>query len=363
ATTAPPPADETAASEDEPPTSFSFDEPAASSSALFAADDFSDDFSQESAAEEFTFAAPPAAEEFSFDVDPDAPFNFDETTEAAPTFDDQPAEEEFSLEGNGFSFDQEEDAADRAEEDGEFDFSNMSFGEDEPTKEPAIALAAIPLASPPSPAAPRAEPRPPQPAAEQPEPDVTPLPIPPTVRQRRNPFYGVLVLVVLLLTGLTGAAAYFFWQGGLPDASRLLERLTGDTAPVSLPGQIRLTDLTGYFVQNQESGQLFVIQGKALNEYPESRSAIAVKGVLFNQAGQPVVQQTVFSGNPLDDEILRTLPFARIEESMNNQFGDSLSNLNVGPGKAIPFTIVFRKLPSDLAEFTVEAADSRPGSG
>ena len=123
-----------------------------------------------------------------------------------------------------------------------------------------------------------------------------------------------------------------------------------------------MTGLNGYFVTNKDAGQLFVIQGQAINEFPEIRSAMTVKGALFDKAGKLLLQQTVFCGNRLDDTALQELPYAKISEAMNNQFGDTLSNLNVAPGKAIPFTIVFRNFPPELAEFTVESVDSRHGS-
>ena len=52
-----------------------------------------------------------------------------------------------------------------------------------------------------------------------------------------------------------------------------------------------------------------------------------------------------------------------IEEAMNNQFGDSLSNMNVAAGASIPFTIVFRNLPEGIANINVEVVDSKPGAG
>ena len=48
---------------------------------------------------------------------------------------------------------------------------------------------------------------------------------------------------------------------------------------------------------------------------------------------------------------------------MNNQFGDSLSNMNVAAGASIPFTIVFRNLPDGIANINVEVVESKPGAG
>jgi uncharacterized repeat protein (TIGR01451 family) len=55
------------------------------------------------------------------------------------------------------------------------------------------------------------------------------------------------------------------------------------------------------------------------------------------------------------------MKYAQIEEAMNNQFGDSLSNMNVSPGKVLRFTIVFRNIPKEMANINVEVVDSKPG--
>jgi hypothetical protein len=60
---------------------------------------------------------------------------------------------------------------------------------------------------------------------------------------------------------------------------------------------------------------------------------------------------------------LSTMTLETIESAMANQFGDSLSNLEVAPGKAIPFTIVIPKPPADGKDFTVEPAGSTVASG
>jgi hypothetical protein len=57
------------------------------------------------------------------------------------------------------------------------------------------------------------------------------------------------------------------------------------------------------------------------------------------------------------------MSFSAIEEAMNNEFGDSLSNMNIASGGSIPFTIVFRNLPADIATINVEVVDSKPGGG
>ena len=173
---------------------------------------------------------------------------------------------------------------------------------------------------------------------------------------------GVSILLGVLLLLLAGLAGYLYWQGGKIDYGRLVERLTGQAPPAAVSGHITLGGLSGAFATNREVGQVFVIRGQATNDYPEARSAISVKGILYNKQGKVLLQQTVFCGNPLPAGDIEDLPYIKIEETMNNQFGDALSNLNIAPHKAIPFTIVFKKLPADVAEFTVEVVDSKPGA-
>lgn len=241
----------------------------------------------------------------------------------------------------------------------EFDFGDP---------EPEAGVAAVAAASAPSalssPAAPEPSPAVAAPAVQPPPEEKSApkkgAPSAPKRRARRS-FNPLFLVLVLLLLALTGAAAYFLSQGGPEAMARLLDRFS-DPQPAAAPSPIRLVELRGFFVQNSREGQLFIISGKAVNDHGEARSAISVKGIIYDEKGNPLLQQTVFAGNSLSEESLKKLPFSKIEEGMNNQFGDSLSNLNVAPGKSIPFTIAFKGLPPHLAEFTVEVADSRPGA-
>jgi predicted Zn finger-like uncharacterized protein len=306
---------------------------------------------------EFSFEEQDSEEpgEFSYDEEGTAgDFSFDD---ADASFD---AEEEPAWSGEAPFLPEDSLAGEAGKETGDFDFSGMTFGEEaEGTVFPGGSE---------EPPFPESEPFPatPEPPASGAAPDrdiaalrrVQPQP----TRKRRNPFRGVLIFVILLLLALCGIAGYFYLQGEAPDLMGLADRIVSLGSQPATKGEIRVEGLTGTFVNNRDAGQLFVIRGKVVNDYPEARSAISLKGILYDKAGKPVLQQTVFAGNPLDETAVRDRPFTKIEESMHNQFGDSLSNLNVASGKSIPFTIVFRNLPADLAEFTVEVADSKPGT-
>lgn len=196
--------------------------------------------------------------------------------------------------------------------------------------------------------------------------DDEPLPAPPPAAKKSS-LSRILLLLVLLLLILGGAAGYLFMQEGALNLNTIarylpfLQEYIGES-PVGSPGdRIGITIIDSSYV-NGQAGQMLVIQGAAVNNHSTTRSAITVKGVLLDATGQPLLQQTVFCGNKLENSALKSMSFAAIEEAMNNQFGDGLSNMNVSAGATIPFTIVFRNLPTSIASINVEVVDSKPGA-
>ncbi len=273
----------------------------------------------------------------------------------------------FSDEDGEFSWDGEEaDAFDFSEPasppftDQDSDFGEITFAEEPPLSSPAETAADLEA----GPERTEAEPQLLQNREELvvPEGERPPPPPPRLAARRSNPFRTLLLCIFLLLLILSGTAAYFYWNSGLTGIERLVSRWSSPRGRTSATSGIHLQKLTGFFITNRDAGQLFVVNGEAINDSSEARSAILVKGVLYDKSGHVQLQKTVYCGNPLTEKDLRSLPFSKIESAMSNQFGDSLSNLNVAKGEMLPFTIVFRNLPPDLAEYTVEVVDSQPGS-
>ena len=147
-------------------------------------------------------------------------------------------------------------------------------------------------------------------------------------------------------------------------------------------GYISVEKLRGYYLETAKSSKIFVIEGQAVNHWKESRSLIKVKGILLDAKGGKVGEKVVYCGNTLSEKDLKELDREAIEKSLSSQFGISFSNVDIPPGKFVPFMIAFidfaPKMPQDKpapkpagksaevlvepSDFIVEAVSSQKGS-
>lgn len=128
--------------------------------------------------------------------------------------------------------------------------------------------------------------------------------------------------------------------------------------PKQEAAKIQLRNVNASFVKNNTAGELLVISGEAVNNYETPRAAIQVKGIVYGATGNVLLTKNAFAGNPISKEQLATMNPEKIEAAMANQFGDSLSNMEIAPGKAIPFVVVIVKTPAEGKEFGVELIGS-----
>jgi len=182
--------------------------------------------------------------------------------------------------------------------------------------------------------------------------DLSPLSI--SSRRKGSPIFSILLGILLVLL-LGGAGFYLFTagNGGLadffPDSVKAMLGLGKKTA-----GLVEIRSLEGTFLANREAGEIFVIKGDAFNVSAKPLTTIQIKGKVFGPKGEVLVQQTVFCGNVLSGEQLALQPYSSMVKVMGNQFGETLANFQVLPGKGIPFVIVFRDVPGHAKDFGAE---------
>lgn len=208
-----------------------------------------------------------------------------------------------------------------------------------------------------------AEARSPAPAAVPSVPPArkTPPPSPnvaarPESLRRERPSLVPLVILFLLIAG--GGAYLGFTPGGQEILRRMVPAmeslwLGGESAKV----RYAVGNLVGYYEPDAKAGTLFVIQGTVTNQGRETKSGIRVRAELFDSGGTHIAGKSVFAGNVLPGEVLRSSSKEAIDKAMANRWGDRLSNLDIGPGKSIPFMIVFFDAPAGIGEYRLEARD------
>lgn len=123
-------------------------------------------------------------------------------------------------------------------------------------------------------------------------------------------------------------------------------------------GGMVIRNSSSSYVINTSAGELFVVRGEVVNNFRKPRASVQVKVSILGPGGEAILSKSAFCGNSLSGEQLTSLPLAKIEEVMNNQFGDSLANLGVKPGSAIPFVVVMSNVPKEATDFSVQVIGS-----
>jgi predicted Zn finger-like uncharacterized protein len=309
-------------------------------------EDFSIDFGEVSFAQSPPSASVPAGpspESLTSD------FSFD----AAPSTDSSPAagNEDFLL---SFSADQaaESKPADfPAEGGGNVNFGDFSFGETADDAKSDQAAAHEPLSSLDQDLAPA-----PYPASF--DEDLVPTSL--ASRKKSGSRFPLFLILgaILLIVALAVSGVYFF--GGPKAFSRVglgfLVDWYGDKSVEE--GSMTIRNIASSYVVNSNAGELFVVKGEAVNNFKKPRASVQVKLTILGPGGAVLVSKSAFCGNSLSSEQLGSLPLTKIEEAMNNQFGDSLANLGVKPGSAIPFVIVMSAVPKEATDYSVQIAGS-----
>lgn len=362
----------------------------------------------ESTPEGFSFDDADLPPEISFQT-PDLPaatgtgteygeFSFEENS-APPAFETTTANDTFEQTASGdldFSFDvplqSSQTNADPTASHGDIDLSNFSFGDEgsESPSQPTPSFDSFdtgddpfatategnttPPPAPPVQAPVAAVVTPQAPPAIEPasEPPVKRPPPAPVVREpvhlsrattkKKGIDIGSIIKFVVVILLLVGAGFAYLNHAKLEEGFRGLVNLYLEKqAPAEVQGEIEVKNLTYTVVANAVEGELVVIRGEAINNYPVMRSSIQVKAILFGNNGTILKEQTAYCGNILNDATLAKSTIGKIQDSMENELGDSLTNMNIAPGKAVPFTIVFKGGAKELVEFAVDVVSSKPG--
>ena len=158
------------------------------------------------------------------------------------------------------------------------------------------------------------------------------------------------VLIALIIAFLAGGAygTYVVLKSmniKIPFISDLVEPAVQDEA-----GNLKIIafDIADKFIDNSKVGKLFIISGKVKNKYSGARSFIKVTGKLYAKGKNFSKSVTIYCGNVLSDQDLSNMDINSINKKLTNRLGDNKSNVNVKPGKLLPFMIVFPNISDNI---------------
>ena len=173
----------------------------------------------------------------------------------------------------------------------------------------------------------------------------------------KAPLLVLLVLLAILCALLAGV--YFLKPELLGLPSRGAEPpARPEAGAVEGAAQIALENVRQYFVPNEKDGQLFIIEGKAVNNFPEPRELIRLKATLYDRQGGAVTSQEFTCGNVVTLYQLQVSARKNIEEELSAKVGILAHNTNVQPGASVPFMVVFFGTPDSVEEFGLEVIQS-----
>lgn len=183
----------------------------------------------------------------------------------------------------------------------------------------------------------------------------------PPVTQKETPTKRLIPFAVLavLLLAIAGAGYYFYSKGLIFQKKEKVQ-----SSSVGSPGIPQVTidpDIRAYFLENLSAGQIFVVEGKAVNESGGPVSFVLVEGKLYTTEKQPAQVQKAYCGNTMSRDELMRLDMTQIQNVMMNREGKDLSNIHIPSMGKVPFMIVFHNLPelSLLSDYSVEVINAQ----
>ena len=182
---------------------------------------------------------------------------------------------------------------------------------------------------------------------------------------------GCLIILLVVALGLGGGVYYAmtsldlgsYFQNVPYIGKMFMEETAGtdEAAPGESPAErvrnIELKNVKQYYVKNEKTGHLFVVEGKAINKFATPKEQIKVEVVLYDGTGQILTSQAFLCGNVLSQFQLQVQTQKEIEDGLSSEVGILSNNTFIRPGASTPFMAVFFEPPAGVKEFQVKVVN------
>ncbi len=169
----------------------------------------------------------------------------------------------------------------------------------------------------------------------------------------------ILGVVVVLIAAIAGGLVYFkpWTKMNLPFLSSAAKKETAEN--VDKVKDIALRNVRQYYIPNSKAGNVFVVEGKAVNNFPTPKERIKVEISLFDEKGHVLASKQLLCGNTLSQFQLQVQSEEEINASLGSEVGILTSNTYLKTGMDTPFMTVFFKPPDQVKEFGVKVIDAK----
>lgn len=170
-----------------------------------------------------------------------------------------------------------------------------------------------------------------------------------------------LIIIASAVVGvlLVAAALFFFkpWtKFNIPFLGGAKTEKSADNA--EKVKDIALRNVRQYYIPNEKAGQIFVVEGKAVNNFATPKERIKIEVSLFDEKGHVLVSKQLLCGNTLSQFQLQVQSEEEISSSLASEVGILTSNTYLKTGMDTPFMAVFFKPPDQVKEFGVKVIDA-----
>lgn len=170
----------------------------------------------------------------------------------------------------------------------------------------------------------------------------------------------LLLGMVLAILALLGGGLFYFkpWtKMNIPFLSGGAAKKEGADSADKVK-DIALRNVRQYYIPNEKAGNIFVVEGKAVNNFATPKERIKVEITLFDEKGHPLASKQLLCGNTLSQFQLQVQSEEEIAASLNSEVGILTSNTYLKTGMDTPFMAVFFKPPDTVKEFGVKVIDA-----
>ncbi len=187
----------------------------------------------------------------------------------------------------------------------------------------------------------------------------------PDERQPRGPSgpsYGLFAGIALLLALLAAVGYFGFTGSGKQLAGTLSPRISGllgGKSAAKAVSRFEVKNVMGYYDNGASSPRILVIKGQVTNLSSAGKSGIRVFASLLDNTGKVMMEETVYVGNVVSGAKLKTESRESLEKTLANPLGEHLANMDVTPGKSVPFMVLFFDAPENIDSYKLEAKDTQ----